>query len=88
MAFCYDSTQARLIVATGVLDPGLPLPSASSTDSEIIGLLVCVVNRDEKLESILYGFLELGVTGATVLHSEGMSLVVGGTGFRWLQNLM
>ena len=39
-------------------------------------LLVCVVNRDEKLEQILSGFLELGVTGATVLHSEGMGRVL------------
>ncbi len=39
-------------------------------------LLVCVVNRDEKLEQVLSGFLELGVTGATVLHSEGMGRVL------------
>ncbi len=44
--------------------------------SEIMELLVCVVNRDEKLEQILSGFLELGVTGATVLHSEGMGRVL------------
>ncbi len=39
-------------------------------------LLVCVVNRDEKLEEILSGFLELGVTGATVIQSEGMGRVL------------
>ncbi len=39
-------------------------------------LLVCVVNREEKLEEILSGFLELGVTGATVIHSEGMGKVL------------
>ena len=39
-------------------------------------LLVCVVNRDEKLEEVLSGFLELGVTGATVIHSEGMGRVL------------
>ena len=39
-------------------------------------LLVCVVNREEKLEEILSGFLELGVTGATVIHSEGMGRVL------------
>jgi nitrogen regulatory protein P-II 1 len=39
-------------------------------------LLVCVVNRDEKLEEILSGFLELGVTGATVIHTEGMGRVL------------
>jgi nitrogen regulatory protein P-II 1 len=39
-------------------------------------LLVCVVNRDEKLEEILSGFLKLGVTGATVFHTEGMGRVL------------
>ena len=39
-------------------------------------LLVCVVNREEKLEEVLSGFLELGVTGATVIHSEGMGRVL------------
>ena len=39
-------------------------------------LLVCVVNREEKLEELLAGFLELGVTGATVIHSEGMGRVL------------
>ncbi len=42
----------------------------------IMELLVCVVNREEKLEEILSGFLELGVTGATVIHSEGMGKVL------------
>lgn len=35
-------------------------------------LLVTVVNQEEKLDEILAGFLELGVTGATVIHTEGM----------------
>lgn len=35
-------------------------------------LLIAVVNHEEKLEEVLAGFLELGVTGATVLASEGM----------------
>ena len=39
-------------------------------------LLVCVVNRDDKLEEILSGFLKLGVTGATVINSEGMGRVL------------
>jgi nitrogen regulatory protein PII len=34
-------------------------------------LLIAVVD-EEKTEEILAGFLELGVTGATVLQSEGM----------------
>ena len=39
-------------------------------------LLVCVINQEEKLERILSGFLELGVTGATVIGSQGMGRVL------------
>lgn len=35
-------------------------------------LLIAVVNREENVEEILAGFLELGITGATVINSEGM----------------
>lgn len=35
-------------------------------------LLVAVINDPEKLDEILSGFLELGVTGATIISSEGM----------------
>lgn len=35
-------------------------------------LLVAVINEPEKLEEILSGFLELGITGATIIGSEGM----------------
>lgn len=35
-------------------------------------LLVAVINQEEKLEEVLAGFLEIGVTGATVVNSEGM----------------
>jgi len=41
-------------------------------------LLVCIVNREEKLDQILAGFVELGVTGATVVSSEGMARLVKG----------
>jgi nitrogen regulatory protein PII len=37
-----------------------------------VQLLVAVINEEERLEEVLSGFLELGVTGATVLGSEGM----------------
>jgi len=39
-------------------------------------LLVCVINQEEKLEEILAGFLDLGVTGATVFKTEGMGRVL------------
>ncbi|MEJ2678278.1 MAG: hypothetical protein P8174_04275 [Gemmatimonadota bacterium] len=35
-----------------------------------------VVNQEEKLDDILSGFLELGITGATVINSEGMGHVL------------
>jgi nitrogen regulatory protein P-II 1 len=37
-----------------------------------VQLLIAVINQEEKLEEILSGFLEIGVTGATVVNSEGM----------------
>ena len=39
-------------------------------------LLVAVINSPEKLDDILSGFLELGITGATVIDSEGMGRVL------------
>ena len=39
-------------------------------------LLVAVINEPEKVDEILSGFLELGVTGATIVHSEGMGSVL------------
>lgn len=39
-------------------------------------LLVAVINQEEKLDDILSGFLELGITGATVINSEGMARVL------------
>lgn len=39
-------------------------------------LLIAVVNEPEKLDEILAGFIELGVRGATVIHSEGMGRVL------------
>jgi nitrogen regulatory protein PII len=39
-------------------------------------LLVAVLNDREKLDEILSGFVEIGVTGATVLDSEGMGSVL------------
>ena len=35
-------------------------------------LLIAVINQEEKLDEILAGFLGLGITGATVIRSEGM----------------
>ncbi len=35
-------------------------------------LLVAVINDPEKLDEILSGFVEMGVTGANIVSSEGM----------------
>ena len=37
-----------------------------------VRLLVAVINDPEKVDEILSGFLELGITGATIVSSEGM----------------
>lgn len=37
-----------------------------------VRLLVAVINDPEKLDEILSGFVELGITGATIVSSEGM----------------
>ncbi len=35
-------------------------------------LLVAIVNHEEHLDDVLAGFIELGITGATILESRGM----------------
>jgi nitrogen regulatory protein P-II 1 len=37
-----------------------------------VQLLIAVINQEERIEDVLSGFLEIGVTGATVINSEGM----------------
>ena len=39
-------------------------------------LLIAVVNDPEKVDEILSGFLEIGITGATIINSEGMGRVL------------
>ncbi len=39
-------------------------------------LLVFICNRPEKLEEVLEGFLEIGITGATIVDSVGMGRVL------------
>ena len=41
-----------------------------------MNLLIAVVNDPEKVDEILSGFLEPGVTGATVINTEGMGRVL------------
>lgn len=39
-------------------------------------LLIAVINQEEKLDEIMSGLVELGVTGATLIDSEGMGRVL------------
>ena len=39
-------------------------------------LLILILNKVEKLEEVLEGFLEAGVTGATIFDSVGMGHII------------
>src|ERR1700712_5672549 len=39
-------------------------------------LLVAVINHEESVDDLLAGFVEIGITGATVLESTGMGRVL------------
>ena len=41
-------------------------------------LLVAVINNEDRIEEILRGFLEIGISGATVIDSHGMGRLLGG----------
>ena len=39
-------------------------------------LLILILNKVEKLEEVLEGFLEVGITGATIIDSVGMGHIL------------
>lgn len=39
-------------------------------------LLILILNKVEKLEEVFEGFLEIGITGATVIDSIGMGHII------------
>ncbi len=39
-------------------------------------LLVCVINKPKLLEDVLAGFIEVGVSGCTVIDSKGMGTII------------
>lgn len=39
-------------------------------------LLVAVINQEDRIDEVLAGFVELGITGATLLESRGMGRVL------------
>src|SRR5687768_17569021 len=50
----------------------MPPPPCLREGGGPLQLLIAVINQEEKLEDVLAGFLEIGITGATVINSEGM----------------
>ena len=52
-------------------------------------LLVCVIDQEDKIDDILSGFVDLGVTGATLIKSEGMGRALNALPvFAGLQSLL
>jgi len=41
-----------------------------------VKLFVYILNRQEKMEEILSGFIEIGLTGATIVDSVGMGRIL------------
>jgi nitrogen regulatory protein P-II 1 len=41
-----------------------------------VELLIVVINDVDRMDEVLAGFLEIGITGATVIDSEGMGRVL------------
>jgi nitrogen regulatory protein PII len=39
-------------------------------------LLICVINKPELLDDVLAGLLEAGITGCTVIDSQGMGKII------------
>lgn len=50
--------------------------SRSDPDVECMQLLIAVINDEERVDDILAAFVELGITGATVMSSRGMGRVL------------
>jgi nitrogen regulatory protein P-II 1 len=42
----------------------------------LMKLLILILNKVEKLEEVLEGFIEIGITGATVIDSVGMGHIL------------
>lgn len=51
-------------------------PSRRSLTDSHTRLLVIVINDPNRLDEILTAFLDLGITGATVINSEGMGRIL------------
>ena len=67
-----DSLEGKQKFPSGPRPP-LTLLAPAESKTTRMELLVCVINEEDRLNDILSGFVELGVTGATVLNSHGMA---------------
>jgi nitrogen regulatory protein P-II 1 len=56
--------------------PSTGPPSRRPLNDSNTRLLVVVINDPDRLDEILTGFLDLGITGATVINSEGMGRIL------------
>ena len=56
--------------------PPLTTHLKSLMSDSAIRLLIVVINERERLDEILHGFLALGVTGATIINTEGMGRIL------------
>jgi nitrogen regulatory protein P-II 1 len=65
-----DTRSARSVKCATGIRQFPPLPGTH------VQLLIAVINHPEKLDEILSAFVELGITGATVVRSEGMGRVL------------
>ncbi|MDP3920570.1 MAG: hypothetical protein Q8R76_07175 [Candidatus Omnitrophota bacterium] len=48
---------------------------AKESESEKL-MLVCILEGKEFLDHVLEGFLEIGISGATVIQSQGMGRIL------------
>jgi len=44
--------------------------------SDVKELFICVINEPTAVEDVLAGFLEIGVTGSTIIETKGMGKVI------------
>jgi nitrogen regulatory protein P-II 1 len=65
-------------IVTGFLDKATRrgVRFAPELRSQRMQLLFAVINHEELVDDILAGFIELGITGATVVESKGMGRVL------------
>ena len=64
------------VAAGAALTSRVVAGTIAATPSETMQLLVAVINHEECVEEIVAGFVEIGITGATIVESRGMGRVL------------